>query len=103
MLVDSCAAPASGRVVGGAEQRASSARSIIMAHDIIGDIHGHGERLEALLLELGYRFRAGAWRHPDRTAVFVGDLIDRGPGQLRTLELVRHAGRRLGSGSDGQP
>ena len=60
-----------------------------MAHDIIGDLHGHGERLEALLTKLGYRLRAGAWRHPSRTAIFVGDFIDRGPGQLRTLELVR--------------
>lgn len=60
-----------------------------MSHDIIGDIHGHADRLEALLLELGYRHRGGAWRHPTRTAIFVGDFIDRGPGQLRTLELVR--------------
>ncbi|MDP3173066.1 MAG: metallophosphoesterase [Phenylobacterium sp.] len=60
-----------------------------MSHDIIGDIHGHADRLEALLQALGYRRLNGAWRHPARTAVFVGDLIDRGPGQLRTLELVR--------------
>jgi hypothetical protein len=60
-----------------------------MSHDIIGDIHGHADRLEALLWELGYVHRNGAWRHPSRTAIFVGDFIDRGPGQLRTLELVR--------------
>lgn len=60
-----------------------------MAVDIIGDVHGQAERLEALLAELGYRKRGGAWRHPSRTAVFVGDLIDRGPGQVHTLELVR--------------
>lgn len=60
-----------------------------MAYDIIGDVHGHAERLEALLEKLGYRVRRGAWRHPSRTAVFVGDFIDRGPGQLRTLRLVR--------------
>jgi hypothetical protein len=60
-----------------------------MGHDIIGDIHGHADRLEALLAELGYEHRGGAWRHPSRKAVFVGDLIDRGPGQVRTLELVR--------------
>jgi hypothetical protein len=57
--------------------------------DIIGDIHGHADRLEVLLLQLGYEHRQGAWRHPERTAIFVGDLIDRGPGQLRTLRLVR--------------
>jgi hypothetical protein len=60
-----------------------------MPHDIIGDIHGHADRLDALLAALGYARRNGAWRHPGRTAIFVGDLIDRGPGQVRTLELVR--------------
>jgi hypothetical protein len=60
-----------------------------MGHDIIGDIHGHADRLEALLKELGYSHRNSAWRHPTRTAIFVGDFIDRGPGQLRTLALVR--------------
>ena len=60
-----------------------------MSRDIIGDIHGHADKLEALLKTLGYRDKGGAWRHPTRKAIFVGDLIDRGPGQLRTLELVR--------------
>lgn len=60
-----------------------------MNHDIIGDIHGHADQLEALLVKLGYWHRGGAWRHPSRTAIFVGDFVDRGPGQLRSLELVR--------------
>lgn len=60
-----------------------------MNYDIIGDIHGHAAQLEALLAVLGYRHRRGAWRHPERAAIFVGDLIDRGPGQLPVLELVR--------------
>lgn len=60
-----------------------------MSYDIIGDIHGHADRLEALLSKLGYERRNGAWRHPSRTAIFVGDFVDRGPGQLRTLTLVR--------------
>ena len=38
---------------------------------------------------MGYEEDGGVWSHPDRTAVFVGDLIDRGPGQLETLRLVR--------------
>lgn len=59
------------------------------SQDIIGDVHGHADRLEALLHELGYENRHGTWRHPSRTAIFVGDFVDRGPGQLRTLELVR--------------
>jgi hypothetical protein len=60
-----------------------------LSYDIIGDIHGHDYRLRALLKELGYSERNGAWRHPSRSVVFVGDLIDRGPGQLPTLKLVR--------------
>lgn len=67
-----------------------------MAHDIIGDIHGQAGKLKALLKHLGYRERMGVWRHPDRTARFVGDLIDRGPGQLETLDIVR---RMIDAGS----
>jgi hypothetical protein len=59
-------------------------------YDVIGDVHGHVEQLEALLRQLGYRERDGAWRHDGRVAVFVGDLIDRRPDcQLATLRLVR--------------
>lgn len=58
--------------------------------DIIGDIHGHLELLEALLAKMGYRKDAGIWRHPaGRRVVFCGDLIDRGPLQTGTLETVR--------------
>lgn len=60
-----------------------------MPYDIIGDIHGHAEPLKALLTKLGYRDTAGAWRHSDRTAIFVGDFVDRGPGQLEVLGIVR--------------
>jgi uncharacterized protein YecE (DUF72 family) len=61
-----------------------------MAYDIIGDVHGHATELVALLRRLGYAERQGAWRHPDRTAVFVGDLIDYGDEQLSTwAERVR--------------
>lgn len=60
-------------------------------YDIIGDIHGCAEQLEKLLHTLGYRQdgRGGEYRHPQRRAVFVGDLIDRGAGQRRTLEVVK--------------
>ena len=58
--------------------------------DVIGDVHGHCAKLERLLARLGYREAGGAWRHPDgRKALFVGDLIDRGPAQLKTCALVR--------------
>jgi calcineurin-like phosphoesterase family protein len=57
--------------------------------DVIGDVHGQFEKLVSLLSRLGYTQAQGIWRHPTRTAIFVGDLIDRGPKQLATVELVR--------------
>src|SRR5271165_3314175 len=60
-----------------------------MSVDIIGDVHGQFGKLEALLARLGYSPVAGVWKHATRTAVFVGDLIDRGPRQVETVELVR--------------
>jgi protein phosphatase len=69
--------------------------------DIIGDVHGCCDELERLLGELGYTVaeqRAGelpdggpVYTHPDgRTAIFVGDLVDRGPRVLDTVRLVRN-------------
>lgn len=59
-------------------------------YDVIGDIHGQSGKLRALLVKLGYAERAGHWRAPQgRMAVFVGDLIDRGPEQIAVLEIVR--------------
>jgi protein phosphatase len=63
--------------------------------DIIGDIHGCFDELEALLRELGYQVARAqgeqefATSHPDgRKAVFVGDLVDRGPKVPDVLRLV---------------
>jgi Calcineurin-like phosphoesterase len=63
----------------------------VQGYDIIGDIHGCATQLEALLNAMGYRPNdwTGACWHPQRRAVFVGDLIDRGPGQLRVLDIVK--------------
>lgn len=58
-------------------------------YDLIGDIHGHADALETLLGKLGYARHAGVWRHPERKAVFLGDLIDRGPRQLDVVDIVR--------------
>lgn len=57
--------------------------------DIIGDVHGRADKLRFLLNQLGYREDRGTWRHADRTAIFVGDLIDRGDQQVDTVHLVR--------------
>ncbi|MBS1690644.1 MAG: metallophosphoesterase [Actinobacteria bacterium] len=60
-------------------------------YDVIGDIHGCATKLEALLGKLGYRpdHVTGAYSHPERAVVFVGDLIDRGDEQLRVLEIAK--------------
>ncbi len=63
--------------------------------DVIGDVHGCRAELEALLTDLGYeltsdeRGRPIGARHPaGRQAVFVGDLVDRGPDTPGVLRLV---------------
>lgn len=58
-------------------------------YDIIGDVHGQAGKLRALLARLDYSERDGAMRHPERTAIFVGDFIGRGPHQLETIDIVR--------------
>ncbi len=57
--------------------------------DFIGDVHGCAEKLLGLLRTLGYGDDNGTFTHPDRSAVFVGDLIDRGPQQVELLSIVR--------------
>ncbi len=61
--------------------------------DIIGDVHGCYDETLALLRRLGYNVQdhgtAPMARHPEgRRAVFVGDLVDRGPKSPAVLRLV---------------
>ncbi|MGX7680088.1 polynucleotide kinase-phosphatase [Jatrophihabitans sp. DSM 45814] len=62
--------------------------------DVIGDIHGCRAELEVLLTDLGYAIsrdgegRAVGAHRDDRRAVFVGDLVDRGPDTPGVLRLV---------------
>ena len=58
--------------------------------DLIGDVHGHAGELRNLLAALGYEEGGehGAFSHPNRRAIFVGDLIDRGPEIAETVEIV---------------
>ena len=56
--------------------------------DLIGDIHGCHDELIELLGLLGYRPdpTSGVFAHPEgRTAVFLGDLVDRGPATPAVL------------------
>ncbi len=63
--------------------------------DIIGDIHGHSQKLEQLLDQLGYVERDGVYRPgsggcvPARRVLFLGDFIDRGPDNRRVIGIVR--------------
>ncbi|KAF1053423.1 MAG: Bis(5'-nucleosyl)-tetraphosphatase PrpE [asymmetrical] [Stenotrophomonas maltophilia] len=57
-------------------------------YDLIGDVHGCAHTLEHLLERLGYRFSGGVWRHPRRQALFLGDLVDRGPRIREALHRV---------------
>ena len=57
--------------------------------DLIGDIHGHADKLEELLLKLDYKKSNGAYSHPNRKVLFVGDYIDRGPKIRETLAIVK--------------
>jgi protein phosphatase len=58
--------------------------------DIIGDIHGCYKELRALLDRLGYQVSEdGTVTPPEgRKAIFVGDLVDRGPDTPAVLRLV---------------
>ncbi|NRQ30962.1 polynucleotide kinase-phosphatase [Nonomuraea sp. NN258] len=67
------------------EKAWSDKRELTGPFDIIGDVHGCRAELETLLRELGWQ----GLHHPDgRTAVFVGDLVDRGPDSPGVLRLV---------------
>jgi len=57
-------------------------------YDLIGDVHGCAHTLEHLLDMLGYHKLGGVWRHPSRMAVFLGDIIDRGPRIREALHIV---------------
>ncbi|MFF1956435.1 polynucleotide kinase-phosphatase [Streptomyces sp. NPDC058220] len=67
------------------ERRYNDLTHLTGPFDIIGDIHGCRSELETLLATLGYADGV----HPEgRTAVFVGDLVDRGPDSPGVLRLV---------------
>lgn len=61
----------------------------VNGYDIIGDVHGCADALRQLLLKLGYHEDLRGWHHPERKAVFVGDIIDRGRQIRDAMHLVR--------------
>lgn len=58
-------------------------------YDIIGDVHGCSNTLEKLLCKMGYELCDGIYRHPNRRAIFLGDVLDRGPHIREALHLVK--------------
>nr|WP_290702460.1 metallophosphoesterase [Halomonas sp. UBA3074] len=58
-------------------------------YDLIGDVHGCGATLAALLEKLGYHQRNGVYCHPRRKVIFLGDLIDRGPRIRLAVTIAR--------------
>ncbi|MFI9364572.1 polynucleotide kinase-phosphatase [Kitasatospora sp. NPDC053057] len=77
------------------EKRYNDLRHLTGPFDIVGDIHGCRAELETLLVRLGYTLTRDAEGRPvdaahpaGRTAVFVGDLVDRGPDTPGVLRLV---------------
>ncbi len=58
-------------------------------YDLIGDVHGYAEELIELLDRLDYKPKKGLYQHPTRKAIFVGDLINRGPQSREVLQIIR--------------
>jgi protein phosphatase len=65
--------------------------------DIVGDVHGCADELQALLTKLGYRVAwsgegdsrtVGVVPPPGRKAIFVGDLVGRGPNTPDVLRIA---------------
>ncbi|WP_086791397.1 polynucleotide kinase-phosphatase [Streptomyces thermovulgaris] len=77
------------------EKRLNDLTHLTGPFDIIGDVHGCSAELETLLGKLGYVDGV----HPEgRKAVFVGDLVDRGPdtpGVLRRVMSMVKSGNAL--------
>jgi hypothetical protein len=55
---------------------------------VIGDVHGHIEKLARLLQTVQLIDAAHAWTGGTATLWFIGDLVDRGPDSIAVLDLV---------------
>lgn len=61
----------------------------VEGYDLIGDVHGCAQTLARLLEQMGYVKDRGVYCHPERQAIFLGDVLDRGPRIREALHLVR--------------
>ena len=64
----------------------------------VGDVHGHRDTLAGLLRDAGLLDGAERWAGADAVVWLVGDLVDRGPDGVGSIDLVR----RLGVESEGR-
>ena len=64
---------------------------------VVGDVHGHRDALASLLQGEGLIDATERWAGADAVVWLVGDLVDRGPDGIGTIDLVR----RLERESDG--
>ena len=55
---------------------------------VIGDIHGHREKLLDLMRSAELLDADDAWGGVDSTLLFMGDLVDHGPDGIGVVELV---------------
>ena len=55
---------------------------------LIGDIHGHADKLKELLTKLGHSKTQHYYTHPTRKVLFVGGYIDRVPKIKETLATI---------------
>ena len=62
---------------------------------VVGDVHGQSRILEEAVVSIRRRIVDGNALAP--TIVFLGDLIDRGPGIFETLNIIRHLRRDFGN------
>ena len=72
-----------------AEVPSPDASPVHTGYDVIGDVHGHADALTELLAAMDYVESDGVWAHHERQAIFVGDLIDRGPKQIDSVQIAR--------------
>lgn len=56
---------------------------------VVGDVHGHRDVLVGLLREAGLVDAGERWTGGEAVLWLVGDLVDRGPDGIGTIDLVR--------------
>jgi hypothetical protein len=62
----------------------------------VGDVHGHRDVLVGLLRDAGLLDAGEAWTGADARLWLLGDLTDRGPDGIGTIDLVRRLERESG-------